>query len=426
MEKSLPKVSVSNIAGSLLLILLIYIFQLYQSVPLTSAVQLWTGIAFGYLILRANVDFSAGIVEFFNAGNSYQYNSLLMLFAAGIFATVGIHYAAFAGGALPAYLTASSTQFIPGTQTVAPIDLNLLLGSFLFGVGMVINRGCGSATLANIGQGNGRYLFTLFFMLVGTIPGQWIQTVFQKNQVGHLFDPIYLPEKIGYIPTMIVSLAGIGLLFLIGRLYENDRKRNGTFKEVEQVGPAEINDPKQPFNFFERRNLYVLFQKDWSRSAGAFIFALVLVFQLTITKQTFTLTATVKKPALYLLQSSGLFTETAAFQMPLEEMNQGLFANPDVVFLLGILLGAFIYSMLSGTFIWRMNLSGKEAPYFIVSGLLMGFGAVLANGCNVGAVYSGIVNFSLSGWVALVCAFTGAFVSMSVFNGKVHTIQKGG
>jgi uncharacterized membrane protein YedE/YeeE len=38
----------------------------------------------------------------------------------------------------------------------------------------------------------------------------------------------------------------------------------------------------------------------------------------------------------------------------------------------------------------------------------MGFGTRLSNGCNVGALYTPIANFSLSGWIFFVFLAAGA------------------
>ena len=40
----------------------------------------------------------------------------------------------------------------------------------------------------------------------------------------------------------------------------------------------------------------------------------------------------------------------------------------------------------------------------VVGGLLLGYGARLAYGCNIGAYFSGIASGSLHGWVWLVAA----------------------
>ena len=44
----------------------------------------------------------------------------------------------------------------------------------------------------------------------------------------------------------------------------------------------------------------------------------------------------------------------------------------------------------------------------------MGFGTRLANGCNVGALYTPIANFSLSGWIFLIFLVLGGVIGNTV------------
>ena len=50
---------------------------------------------------------------------------------------------------------------------VQPIGLALVLGSFLFGVGMQLGGGCGSGTLFTVGGGSTRMVITLIFFIIG-------------------------------------------------------------------------------------------------------------------------------------------------------------------------------------------------------------------------------------------------------------------
>jgi uncharacterized membrane protein YedE/YeeE len=73
----------------------------------------------------------------------------------------------------------------------------------------------------------------------------------------------------------------------------------------------------------------------------------------------------------------------------------------------GIMLGALLAAGLAGKFnpIWRVSASSLLAA--IVGGLLLGYGARLAYGCNIGAYFSGIASGSLHGWCWFVAAFIG-------------------
>jgi uncharacterized membrane protein YedE/YeeE len=60
--------------------------------------------------------------------------------------------------------------------------------------------------------------------------------------------------------------------------------------------------------------------------------------------------------------------------------------------------------------VWRVPARSLAAA--IVGGLLLGYGARLAYGCNIGAYFSGIASGSLHGWVWLVAAFAGNAVGV--------------
>jgi uncharacterized membrane protein YedE/YeeE len=46
----------------------------------------------------------------------------------------------------------------------------------------------------------------------------------------------------------------------------------------------------------------------------------------------------------------------------------------------------------------------------VIAGLAMGLGTRFANGCNVGALFTPIANFSLSGWIFLVFMVAGGVI----------------
>jgi hypothetical protein len=74
---------------------------------------------------------------------------------------------------------------------------------------------------------------------------------------------------------------------------------------------------------------------------------------------------------------------------------------------IGIVLGAMLAAALAGRYapVWRLPLRSLAAA--LVGGLLLGYGARLAYGCNIGAYFSGILSGSLHGWLWLVAAFAG-------------------
>ena len=76
----------------------------------------------------------------------------------------------------------------------------------------------------------------------------------------------------------------------------------------------------------------------------------------------------------------------------------------------GIMVGAFLAAALAGRFAPGFRIPLRSAIAAIVGGLLLGYGARLAYGCNIGSYFSGIASGSLHGWVWMVMAFAGNIV----------------
>ena len=76
----------------------------------------------------------------------------------------------------------------------------------------------------------------------------------------------------------------------------------------------------------------------------------------------------------------------------------------------GIIFGAMAAAALAGKFAPTLRIGWKNVATAIIGGLLMGYGARLAYGCNIGAYLGGIVSGSLHGWLWGIVAFAGSSV----------------
>ncbi len=81
---------------------------------------------------------------------------------------------------------------------------------------------------------------------------------------------------------------------------------------------------------------------------------------------------------------------------------------------IGIILGAAIMALSRREFKWKLP-SWETAFFAIVGGTLMGIGARLAMGCNIGAFFATVTNGDPSGWVFLIGMVLGAYVGVKVF-----------
>lgn len=76
----------------------------------------------------------------------------------------------------------------------------------------------------------------------------------------------------------------------------------------------------------------------------------------------------------------------------------------------GIIFGALFATLIASGFKFKKIKSWKQVVAAVLGGLLMGYGARIGFGCNIGAFYSGIASMSLSGWVFGACLFIGAII----------------
>jgi hypothetical protein len=95
-------------------------------------------------------------------------------------------------------------------------------------------------------------------------------------------------------------------------------------------------------------------------------------------------------------------------------LNAGIMNHPGSWRNIGIIFGALLATLLASQFKIKKLKNKKQVAAAILGGLLMGYGARIAYGCNIGALYSGISSLSLSGWVFLVGIFSGAVVGSKI------------
>lgn len=91
-------------------------------------------------------------------------------------------------------------------------------------------------------------------------------------------------------------------------------------------------------------------------------------------------------------------------------LDNGIMNHPDSWRNFGIIFGALAATLLASGFKIKKIKSKKQIIAAMIGGLLMGYGARLSFGCNIGALFGGIASLSLSGWVFAIGMFAGAVV----------------
>lgn len=88
----------------------------------------------------------------------------------------------------------------------------------------------------------------------------------------------------------------------------------------------------------------------------------------------------------------------------------GFMQHSGSIINIGLIVGAFLATAAASQFKIKKIKSVRQVIAALIGGLLMGYGARLAFGCNIGAYFSAIGSMSLHGWVFGIFILLGAYV----------------
>jgi uncharacterized membrane protein YedE/YeeE len=80
----------------------------------------------------------------------------------------------------------------------------------------------------------------------------------------------------------------------------------------------------------------------------------------------------------------------------------------------GMIIGAGLLAAITASFAQQPWPPIRQLIAAIIGGLLMGIGARLAFGCNIGAFLAGISSGSLHGWLWAICALAGSWIGIKI------------
>ncbi len=270
---------------------------------------------------------------------------------------------------------------------VAPVNLAVLCGAFMFGVGMQLGGGCASGTLFTAGGGNVRMLITLAAFIAGSVIGTW-QWHLWLDVPGYA--PFSLAQNFGVLGGIAISLLMFALVWLGSAWYEKRR-----------LGPSSSEDP-QPFS---------LLRGPWPLLAGALALAAVNVATLLLAGRPWGVSGAFALWGAKIASATGIEVISWAYwQRPgaAASLNDSVLQDITSVMNFGIILGALIAASLARQFAPSFRLPWRSGVAAIIGGLLLGYGARIAFGCNIGAYFSGIGSSSLHGWLWFAAAFVGS------------------
>lgn len=261
----------------------------------------------------------------------------------------------------------------------APVGVAMIAAAFVFGAMMQIVLGCGSGTLINAGSGN----LLALVALIGFIAGSFFGTLHLQWWTGLGSLPVYtLQGLFGESAGLGVTLAGLaGLGALVYRKSAPDKRRIP-------------------------RRLWV----------AALLIALLASLNLVIAGQSWGVVYGLGLWGAKLAQAAGMDVAATTFwSAPAHalRLQQSLLTDVTSLTNIGLLAGAFLAMR------WKHNpdpqveaLSASSWAVILLAGIIMGYSARVALGCNVGAFFSGVSTGSLHGWVWFVAAFGGSYAGL--------------
>jgi len=277
----------------------------------------------------------------------------------------------------------------------APVGVAMLLGAFMFGFGMQLGGGCASGTLYTVGGGSTRMVITLLFFMAGSVIGSahlpwWFTTPH--------FTSGTLLQAAGLYPTIAMTLILLGFIAWLTILIE--RKAHGTLQHGGR--PQATNQP-----FYKQ-----LLRGPWPLIWGGIALALGNIAVISLTGHTWSISFGYTLWGAKALGALGIdlsHTEFWTWGYPSRALKGSLFAEDTSAMNFGIIFGAALAAGLAGKFGTFKKIPLKSIAAAIIGGLLMGYGARLASGCNIGALFSGIASGSYHGWAWLVSGFIGSY-----------------
>ncbi|NBI06817.1 YeeE/YedE family protein [Senegalia massiliensis] len=394
-------------------IILITLFGMYlNSGAGELSMFLITGVFFGYILTRSRFGFAGGIKRIYMTGEGSLTKALLVMFALTMIAMAGIHWSAVANGA----------EVIPGIGSVRALNLAVIVGGFIFGIGMMLAGGCASGTLTDLGEGAIRAVIALLFFVIGAVPGHGMRYSFDQSALSNISTTVYFPDVFGYIGAVLVSFALLGVLYVITRKYEDMRKSQGTYEKTvfsDNELPLEDNEK---FNLFSYNTYHKLFVQRWSFLLGGLLLVIMFVFVINTTGKSWGVTSAFTRWGVALLQNFGFDFSSPAYADVVGKVDAGLLNDGGTIRNIGIIFGSALALLLAGQFKFDYNFKMKDVLLYALGGFMMGFGARFAKGCNIGALYSAISNFSLHGWGFLISLSLGGMLALKLFEGKLNII----
>jgi uncharacterized membrane protein YedE/YeeE len=272
--------------------------------------------------------------------------------------------------------------------------LSTIVGSTLFGFGMVLASGCGSKTLIRIGGGNLKSI--IVFMVLGLTAYMTMRGflgVVRVNTLDTFFIAFNTPQDLPSLLSAPLGIARNNLHLALGLV----------------IGFAFIAYALANKAFWTANNLF----------AGIAVGLAICAVWWISGNLGFVAEDPNTLEEVFLVTNSGRM-ESLSFVAPYAYSLDWLMMYSDtskvltvgIVAVAGMILGSAFVSVVTKSFRWESFRNTEDTANHLVGAALMGFGGVTALGCTVGQGLSGISTLALSSLLALPGFILGAYVAL--------------
>ncbi len=379
--------------------------------------RLLMGLAIGYTLARSFFGFAGSVNRAYNTGSTKLMRVLMVTF---IITSIGVSAMTYADPTLY-------------SLSIYPINLGLVVGSALFGVGMAFASCCASGVLTDLVEIPFRSFIILIFFCIGVALGfplqktqEWVTTSIVGGTTYE--NGIFLPDLFkfdgynGHLGAVILIAIFALIVICLSYLYESRCKKAGKYfkvpsEEAQDKAVIEaIEDNDADYKVFSNKTFERLFVRPWSLATGGVAMAVIFLYMMARTGSGWGVTSDFGRSFLRFLRAIGISSEALSefSKQSVETIETTFFESGSSIQNAAILIGALVATLMAGRFCKNLELnfrlSFREVMIAISAGLLMGVGTRLANGCNAGGLFTPISHLSLSGWIFLVFMITGGVV----------------
>jgi uncharacterized protein len=342
----------------------------FQNGGLAMAGLALAGALAGVSLLQASFGFTASWRALVLEGRTHGLRVQLLMFS--VVGAVVLPLIAFGGGAYKGAL--------------APVGIAVLLGAFLFGIGMQIAGACASGSMFAAGSGSFKSLVTIIGFVIGVTAAV---STFETWSVWPILPTVSLTHSLGGFGAVGAHLLTSAFAITLALIYE--KYRRGRIEGL-------LSDRTQETGLLGR----------WPLMWGAVGLGIAAVIIVLLSGRPWAL---ISAYALWGSKLVALTGEDVSFwghwAANPDILEKSIFTDAASVVDLGTIAGAMLAAAVTGKFALRGGLPLKGLALALIGGIVMGFGARLSVGCNIGAFFSGIVSGSLHGWVWGVFAIAG-------------------